>query len=114
MVFCLFVGAVLRFFYEESKAPEVFEVEPLCHLDSLKVKVISKGDISSYIELRDSFIASKFPDELLFYSIVMAKQYGYKPANEHTCQHFKSFYDHLHGASMDSFTDSIYNSFLNE
>lgn len=114
LIVCFLMGAIIRYFYEESKGPEVFEDSPLCHVDSLKIKVINKGDIISYIELRDSFMASKFPDESLFYSIVMAKQYGYQPANKHVCQHFKSFYEKLQGKSMDSFTDSIYHMFLDE
>lgn len=111
MIVCFFMGTILRNSFEEAKGQEVFEDSPLCHIDSLKIKVINKGEIVSYLELRDSFMASKFPDESLFYSIVMAKQYGYQPANEHVCQHFKSFYEKLQEQSMDSFTDSIYHLF---
>ena len=67
MIVCFFMGTILRNSFEEAKGQEVFEDSPLCHIDSLKIKVINKGEIVSYLELRDSFMASKFPDESLFY-----------------------------------------------
>jgi len=81
-------------------------------MDSLRIKVVQRGDVCSYNELRDSFMVSEFPDEVLFYAIVMAIQFGYSPANEDVCQHFKSFYGHPNMKPMDSFTDSIYHHFL--
>lgn len=109
---CVFVGLTLRAFFETLKEPKDLEETPLCHGDSLRINVISIGDVQSYIELRDSFESSPFSHELLFYSIVMAKQYGYKPAYCDASKSLKTFYNHPKMRPMDSFTDSVYKAFL--
>lgn len=111
-IVCIIIGALFRFYIENAKEPEMFEEIPLCHADSLRLKAISTGDIHSYLELRDSFESSKFPHEVLFYAMVMAKQYGYQPAYQDVCKALKSFYDNPKTKPMDSFTDSICQSFM--
>jgi len=111
-VLFVFIGILLREYIEASKEPEVLEEIPLCHADSLRLKVISIGDVQSYLELRDSFEFSKFPHEILFYSIVMAMQYGYIPAYCDASKSLKTFYNYPNMRPMDSFTDSVYKAFL--
>ncbi len=113
-VLCVGGGITMRGVIEILKEPEEFEEIPLCHADSLRLKVIHIGDVQSYLELKDSFASSPFPHELLFYSIVMAKQYGYKPAYSDASKSLKAFYSYPNMQPMDSFTDSVYNAFLHE
>ena len=91
--------------------PDV-RVYHLSHEDSLRLRIIITGDVNSYLELKDTIEKSMFPHEILFYSVVMAKQYGYKPAYGHFCSQLKSFYDNKNMKPMDAFTDSIYHDFL--
>jgi len=118
VLLCLCIGVFVRYWIEEYKRTgelcEPENNESLCHADSLRLKVISIGDLQSYLELRDSFTFSAFPHELLFYSIVMAKQYGYKPAYSDASKSLKAFYSYPNMQPMDSFTDSVYNAFLHE
>ena len=118
ILLCLSLGIFIRYWIEEYKLiKEQSELEKdeepaLCHSDSLRLKVISVGDVKSYIELRDSFEYSPFPHELLFYSIVMAKQYGYLPAYRDASKSLKTFYNYPSMRPMDSFTDSVYKAFF--
>ena len=118
ILLCLSLGLFIRYWVEEYKRiggrseSEQNEESTLCHADSLRLKVISIGDVQSYLELRDSFESSQFPHEILFYSIVMAKQYGYMPAYGDASMSLKNFYNYPNMRPMDSFTDSIYKAFL--
>lgn len=111
---CFLLGAICRCFITinmQPLEPDIREYH-LNHEDSLRLRIISTGDVISYLELKDTFEKSMFPHEILFYSVVMAKQYGYKPAYGHFCSQLKSFYDNKNMKPMDAFTDSIYHDFL--
>lgn len=114
----LSLGLFIRYWVEEYKRVEELseseknEESALCLADSLRLKVISSGDVQSYLDLRDSFESSQFPHEILFYSIVMAKQYGYMPAYGDASMSLKNFYNYPNMRPMDSFTDIIYKAFL--
>lgn len=110
----ILLGSMIRFMIEESNKGiiQIQEEIPLAYEDSLRLKVLSKGDTDSYLNLRDYFYDTKYPNELLFYSLVMAKQYNYRPAYDDFCKNLKAFYDnHPKLLPMDSYTDSIYKLF---
>lgn len=111
---CFLLGGICRGFIAINMQPlePDIRVDHLSHEDSLRLRIISTGDVISYLELKDTIEKSKFPHEILFYSVVMAKQYGYKPAYGHFCSQLKSFYDNKNMKPMDVFTDSIYHDFL--
>lgn len=111
---CFLLGVICRYLIAINMQPLEPDVRVyhLSHEDSLRLRIIITGDVNSYLELKDTIEKSMFPHEILFYSVVMAKQYGYKPAYGHFCSQLKSFYDNKNMKPMDAFTDSIYHDFL--
>lgn len=111
---CFLLGVICRYLIAINMQPLEPDVRVyhLSHEDSLRLRIIITGDVNSYLELKDTIEKSMFPHEIVFYSVVMAKQYGYKPAYGHFCSQLKSFYDNKNMKPMDAFTDSIYHDFL--
>lgn len=72
-----------KLLYYQISQPTTIE---LCFKDSLKVKVLQTGDTISYHNLKEMMKEEGFPHKILFYSIVMAKQYHYLPASSDVCR----------------------------
>lgn len=59
--------------------------------EGIDSKILVNGDVEAYRRLQKTL--SQRPEQLLFYSMVMAKQHGYEPAGEDVCNIINEWYD---------------------
>ncbi len=70
------------------------ESNVLSYQDSLKVKVLQYGDTIAYQEMKTILQSQNLSHEIWFYSIVMAKQFHYTPANNDVYETLMTLYEH--------------------
>lgn len=51
--------------------------QPLSSASMLKNLVLSKGNVDAYQKLRIAYLDIEFPEEILFYAMIMANKYDY-------------------------------------
>ena len=83
--------------------------------DSLKIRVLQDGDSIAYKELKDVMRDEGLPHKILFYSMVMARQYHYSPASYDVYRYIKYVQDQrLEKKEMDIRTQRLISLFLTE
>jgi len=65
--------------------------------DNLKVKILQYGDTTAYYEMKKMLHSQNLSHEMWFYSIIMANQYHYPPANNDVNEILKSLYKNYAG-----------------
>lgn len=70
------------------------------------------GDVDDYILLKKSFATSGFPEEILYYSLIMANKYNYVPANYDVYKSLSDFFVKQDLGTIDNETYKFILSYL--
>lgn len=92
---CFFAGIFVFWFVKERY--EVYQVnhpedEYIAYGDFLRIKVLQQGDTIAYKKLKAEMESSGLPHEIIFYSLVMARQYHYDVAAIDICIQLDSLF----------------------
>lgn len=94
-VLCFIAGIFVFWFMKEQY--EIYQVnhpedEHIAYGDCLRIKVLQQGDTIAYKKLKAEMESSGLPHEIIFYSLVMNKQYHYDAATFDICTQLDSLF----------------------
>ena len=93
-----FVACLLILGFGENKNTNVDKHNPTqilyipVSVNQVKGNVLFKGSVDDYLVLKDLYAGTANPEEILFYSMLMAGKYDYTPANYDVYQALDSFF----------------------
>ena len=91
-----YIAGIFVFWYMKEQC-EVYQLnhpkdEYVAYGDCLRIKVLQQGDTIAYIKLKAEMKSSGLPHEIIFYSLVMNKQYHYDAAAIDICTQVDSLF----------------------
>ena len=111
-LFGLFLGTCVFSFFVGSKKEKAIKHPKYVSVDAVKRNVLLKGSVTDYCDLKEIFSKVSNPEEILYYSVIMANKYNYVPANYDVYKELKQFFVRNNLGEFDPETKQLAESYL--
>lgn len=109
-----FLGFGTLFFFVENKKEKEVRHKEIAYVgvDVIKKNVLLNGSINDYCNLKKIFDKTVNPEEILYYSLIMANKYNYVPANYDVYKVLTDFFARNNLGELDPETKQFAESYL--